>query len=110
MNYPQTNLPPGDMQLYDNSTPGLPAGDYRVDVTQALPNVVTNQFSKLIHQEFIVNAPQFSIGSQEIHAVFPGDQSNGNFSLNIPYVTFTTPALPWERVVGPGQPDTIPWM
>jgi len=110
MYYPQTNLSPGDMQLYDNSIPGAPAGNYQVSVTQAMPNAITNQFSQLVRQEFVVNAPQFSIGSSEIHSVFPCDQSNGNFSLNLPYVTFNTPALPWERLIDNGQPNTIPWM
>ncbi len=109
-NYPTTNLSPGDMQLYDNSLPGLVAGSYEISVTQDLPNTSTQNYSTTIPQNFDVNGPQFSIDTNEIHALFPADQSNGDFSLNIPYVTLETPTLPWERLVDTGQPNTIPWM
>lgn len=103
-------LAAGDMQLYDYSVPGLSAGDYVLSATQSLPNVVTDQFEDTISQAFVVNAPQFALNGEEIHAMFPGDQTNGDYSKNLPYAALNTAALPWERLIKADQPKTIPWM
>ena len=102
------NLGPGDMKIYDNNVPGLKAAKYEISVTQALPNTATDGFSKTITQKFVVQGPQFTIDTSEIHAAFPADNANGNYETVLPSIILEMAALPWERVIS--DDDSIPWV
>ncbi|MGO4291856.1 hypothetical protein [Chitinophaga sp. RAB17] len=98
----------GYLQFYDNELPGLPAGHYEVEVNISLPAADTNNYQQSNKQAFDVQAPQFSIDTQEIHAMFPGNNANGDFSQVLPVISFLNTALPWERLIT--KDNTIPWM
>lgn len=104
----ESNLQPGFTQFYDYDEPGLPAGIYDIEVTQALPNAVTNQFSKTVTQTFVAQAPQFTLDTAEIHSIFPSGNANGDFSQVLPNILLENPKLPWERLLT-SNPN-IPWM
>lgn len=104
----QVELAPGQMELYSNNLPGLTAGSYEISVTQALPNAVTENFSTTIKQQFGVSGPQFVLSSDEVHAFFPPDNSNGNYGQSLPFVVLQSHALPWERLVTADR--KIPWL
>lgn len=96
----------GQMQFYDNALPGLPAGSYEISVTQELN---LEGFSSTSTQAFEVKAPQFAIAPDRIHAMFPADNANGNFTLTLPSIVLNNRTLPWERSVGVGDSET-PWL
>jgi hypothetical protein len=104
----QNALQPGYTQFYDNDEPGLLAGTYEISVTQALPNAVTDQFAQTVTQRFIAQAPQFTLDSAEVHAMFPQPNTNGDFSAILPNILLENPKLPWERALT--SDTSIPWM
>jgi hypothetical protein len=103
-----STLQPGFTQFYDYDEPGLPAGTYQISVTQALPNAVTNQFSRTVTQTFVAQGPQFSLDASEIHAQFPAGNANGDFSQVLPNIMLENPKLPWERALTSNSSG--PWM
>ncbi|MGB8193390.1 MAG: hypothetical protein WCF67_15775 [Chitinophagaceae bacterium] len=104
----QQQLQPGFVEFYDNETPGLQAAHYVISSTLSLPNADTNNYSQTVTQDFIVAGPQFTIDPKEIHAMFPGNNANGDFSEVLPSLVMENPALPWERAIG--DDNTIPWL
>jgi hypothetical protein len=96
------------MQLYDNEIPGLEAGTYEVTSTLSLPNSETDNFQSSTTQTFEVDGPRFAIDPDEVHARIPQSKANGDFSLVLPSVTLSTPALPWERAIT--DDPAVPWM
>jgi hypothetical protein len=98
----------GYLQFFDSEIPGLQAGDYEITVDLSLPNTDTNNYSQSSSQSFSVQGPQFTIDAQEIHAMFPGDNTNGSYSEVLPFISLQSPALPWERAIT--KDGTIPWM
>jgi hypothetical protein len=105
----------GEIQFFDNYIPGLAAGIYTITLTQTLTGVGANSSSPdntqqyVKSQQFTVQAPQVSINSADIHAMFPPAYSSGQFAEKLPYIILNERALPWERALA-GQQATVPWL
>lgn len=99
----------GYLQFFDSEIPGLQAGHYEIEADISLPNADTDFYQQSNKQDFDVQGPQFSIDASEIHSMFPGDNSNGDFSQVLPVISLMTPALPWERAMTASD-NSIPWM
>ena len=104
----ESKLQSGYTQFYDYDEPGLPAGNYEIAVTLALPNTVTKEFTQTVTQSFVAQGPQFSLDTAEIHSIFPAANANGDFSQILPNLLMKNSKLPWERLLtaDPG----VPWM
>lgn len=101
---------PGNMQFYDNSIPSLHAGHYVITSTVTLTNQQQENYPvDPVSQSFDVSGPQFSLPGTAVSAVFPADNTNGNFAENLPYILLQQPSLPWERELVAGDTQT-PWM
>lgn len=101
-------IEPGYTQFFDNELPGLPAGYYEILAELSLPNADTNYYKRNTSQHFEVKGPQFGIDPAEIHAMFPADSANGDFSAVLPAITLENAVLPWERAI---TDDTkVPWV
>jgi hypothetical protein len=53
-----------------------------------------------LEQKVYVSAPQFTLGSNDIHTFYPSNGARDNFMNDLPYVVFTKHSLPWERSFG----------
>lgn len=105
-----TALDPGNMQFYDNTIPSLHAGHYVITSTVTLTNQQQENYPVApVSQSFDVSGPQFSLPGTAVSAVFPADNTNGNFAENLPYILLQQASLPWDRELVAGDTQT-PWM
>ncbi len=113
-------LPVGDIQFYDNYLPAFKDGTYTIKVSASVTydgdkvgtKEVKDNSNDLpdISQNFAVSGPRFSIGSEDIHATYPPQNSSGQFETHLPYMIFNKRVLPWERALGPSADKEIPWV
>jgi len=101
------NLPAGEIQFHDNYIPGLEAGTYTIRMSQTVAVSGASVPDKT--QQFVVQAPQFSLDPAQVHAVFPPAYSTGQFAENLPFIVLNERALPWERALQ-GQAASVPWL
>lgn len=105
------DLEPAQMRFVDNFIPPLPSGNYQITATQTLvasgsADVDTQQTRS---QQFSVQGPRYTLNPDEVHRQFPAPSTQGNFAEALPQIVLNHRALPWEREVFDGDPDT-PWL
>jgi hypothetical protein len=99
------SVPIGSIRLYDDVTPDVPAGVYRVrtsvdarDGGAALPPPVA-------HDAYVaVDGPRFVLSSADVASVHPPPGSVGAFGERLPHVALSRRTLPWERRFDDGTP------
>lgn len=107
------------LELYDNYIPALPAGNYRIETHQTLElqqathkqaDVDENKQRRIFKakQEFTVRGPQFSLNESDIHAVFPPEFSQADYSENLCHIVFNKRTIPWERQAN--NTEKVPWL
>ncbi len=93
-----TTPPPiGSMYLYDDVTPPLVDGSYRLDV---VTNVTYGgQQAPLTNNSgyFNIEGPRFTLPATDVAAVYPPNNGHGGFDENIPQIVIARRTLPWER-------------
>ncbi|KAK5653834.1 hypothetical protein OQA88_7994 [Cercophora sp. LCS_1] len=114
-------LSPDQIRLHSHQSPSLHAGSYSISVFQDVGPRGASPFGPPIVNEgpgkklFTVDAPRFSIPSDDVFDVYPPPGSVENNRV-LPHVLFKEPSLPWERLVKEGLPQprpdegAIPWM
>jgi hypothetical protein len=110
---PAPALQPGQIVFYDNSIPGLEAGDYVINIAQRIhptSSVVIDE-SYVASQGFSVTAPRYTLPPEDIFSVFPPEDAQGIFDQFLPHVVLTKRDLPWERdVFKTDGPSQVPWL
>jgi len=105
---------PGEMQLFDNWLPVLPAQDYDIVVEQqiALPPGHASPPPYRRVQRARVAGPHFGLAPDDVYATHPASGSQADYSATLPHIVLTRPSLPWEIAVdGPAAgPAVAPWM
>ena len=105
-----THVFEGDVAFHDNYVPSLEAGNYKVTVESGIEGLDTKDYFKApIVQSFEVRAPQFSLLTTEIHAVYPPNDSYARYSKVLPHVVLNKRGLPWERIFIEERSE-IPWL
>ena len=93
-----TTPPPiGSMYLYDDVTPPLVDGSYRLD---AVTNVTYDNAAAPLSSNsgyFDIDGPRFSLPATDVAAVYPPRNGHGGFDENIPQIVISRRTLPWER-------------
>lgn len=106
----------GTIQFIQNYQTALDAGEYEIAVTQTIqikindaPSLSENDTfnSKL---KFAICGNRFGLQPQDIHAVFPPENSLGDHAHVLPHIALKSSTLPWERLVHPDAPQEIPWL
>lgn len=108
------------INFYDNYTPSLKDGQYKITLSQNLVQVLSIDPSEPYQsipgevqspalQSFILKGPRFTIPPSDINHVFPADGSTGVFDTYMPQIVLNEKSLPWERNLDLGDVK-IPWM
>lgn len=84
----------GTVKFIQHNLPGLEAGEYQFTVSQ---RVSQEQQHYANQYHFAVQAPRFTLDSNDIQAVFPPDQTQGEYTDTLAHVVFTKQTLPWMR-------------
>jgi hypothetical protein len=110
---PTTPLPPDQIRFHDSSVPPVQAGLHTITATLTVANadksiVYDNTLSHT--QKLRVAGPRFALKPNDVYAVYPPANSQGEFSTTFPHVVLARCTLPWECQMG-GRADTsLPWM
>ncbi|WP_273820924.1 hypothetical protein [Pseudomonas asplenii] len=91
----------GTVKFIQHNLPGLEAGEYQFTVSQRVSQERQNYASQY---HFAVQAPRFSLDRNDIQAVFPPDQTQGEYTNTLAHVVFTKQTLPWMRRPGLAEP------
>jgi len=101
-----SEVPVGAIQLFDQVTPVLPAGRYRVrssaEVTGQGGDVLDAGPEHVLPVE--VTGPRFELDASDIASCHPPEQGTGDFTDRLPHVALTRRTLPWERRFSDGTP------
>ena len=100
-------LQPGEIQFSDNASPALPAGEYRIVVKQKvrLPDEFESPQPYRTEQRMRVTGPHFGLGAEDVVAVYPPAQADGDFSAALCHVILRDPSLPWRIALRPAAAE-----
>lgn len=108
-----SDIPVGDLQLFDDYVPALAAGNWRIDATHTLLQGSTpvNDTPFSAAQEFVVSAPQVAIDPGLVVQRYPPPSSTAHYGEILPHIVLSDTMLPWERGMGEetGGPRA-PWI
>lgn len=98
-------------RFFDHRIPSMYAGRYEIHNRQILKNVDgDDRVIEATPQPFDVIEPRFSIDPGGINARYPAPDAIGTYSQILPHINLDAPGLPWNRPLGPGQEEAVPWM
>ncbi|KHN98866.1 uncharacterized protein MAM_03328 [Metarhizium album ARSEF 1941] len=117
-----TDLKPGEEKLNAYWAPGLEAGEsHQIVATQVVeapaPAMSDKPLRLVSKQDFLVDAPQFSLPAGSVYSVYPPNGYPDDQRI-LPHVVLSDPHLPWERLGSPaseqdGNQDErskVPWL
>ncbi|MEY9947922.1 hypothetical protein [Kitasatospora sp. GAS1066B] len=110
---PRTTEPGAEhrTRFFDHRIPSLRAGRYVIGNRQTLKDVDgADRVIDATPQPFDVIQPRFSFDPTGINARFPVPDAVGTYSQTLAHINLDAPGLPWNRLLGPDQPDAVPWM
>ena len=98
-----TNGPPfpGQMILYDNVTPPLQDGSYRMNVNTDVTIDGKDQNLPGATNHFNIEGPRFTLTPSLVAGVFPPNNGHGSFQDDVPHIALARRTLPWERPIDP---------
>lgn len=94
--------------LESGDIPGLPAGRYKLQVTEKISSVAeagTENAEKL----FDVECNPYTLNPAEIIHCWPAPDSCGDMGEILPFLCFRRSTYPWERRIDSENPE-IPWI
>ncbi len=110
--------PAGTIQFYDGYFPALLPGSYTIGITHTItPLPPQNAIAYEVGQSFVVMAPQFTLDPGLVQMQYPPPGGGDCYGADLPFLTMTDPALPWERALAAGgaaagnaPANPLPWM
>lgn len=101
---------PNQIQFVAYHRPALEDGVYYIEVT---PGLSTAGIPRIIagtkRKHFQISGTRFGLQPQEVHTVFPPDNSLGDHENVLPHIVLKRSTLPWERKTD-GTSENIPWL
>jgi hypothetical protein len=114
--------PKGTMYLFDNITPPLEDGSYRITANSTVAYTGGNNPSSSTRY-FDIVGPRFALAPTDVGGLFPPRDAHGGFSETLAHMAIKRRTLPWERVLSqhvpvpthhpddPPSPDgPVPWV
>ena len=85
-----------------------PAGEYRIVVEQQveLPKEWKSPAAYRTEQRMRVTGPHFGLDAEDVLAVYPPAQADGEFSDTLCHVILRDPSLPWRIALDPHAADS----
>ncbi|SFK41341.1 hypothetical protein SAMN04488518_1052 [Pseudovibrio ascidiaceicola] len=115
-----SGLTAGQVEIYDKDAPALPSGNYTLTVDQAVKQDGTCAVSSSNDDQctaystsldFSVTGPKLSMSTDQVVEVFPPSRSPGAWQETLPYITLSSPTLPWEsELTVPNTSENAPWL
>ncbi len=100
------------LQFDSNDVPQLPDGRYDITLQQTLtlPGEQPKNYTGIA--QLYVSGERFTLPGTLIGAVFPPDNSTGDYSNTMPHIQLNRSTLPWEREPADDitPADGIPWL
>jgi hypothetical protein len=107
----------GKFVLYSRIDPPLKAGDYKVLSRQDLSASTTTGALNPgdlpvdpLETNLRVRSPQYQLPPDQVLSTFPPAGSVGAYGSRLPQIVIRRRTLPWERSVGEGQDEKLPWL
>lgn len=96
-----------------HDVPGLPAGEFRLTVSQRLEDErgqPINDKAETNGYTFAVLGDRFRLKNPAdvLYTVFPEDNGTGEYGTVLPHVVFTKSTFPWSRYPTSKEPDAPP--
>lgn len=76
--------------------------EQNVEITKPDGEVVSDTLKE--EREFLIASRAFTMDVSDVYSVSPGDNTSGNFSNELPHITFRKKTLPWEYETEEGEP------
>lgn len=101
----------GSMRLFDHIRPALEGGEYELTVSQELKRAGTALGPAMSHtRRFRVAAPRLALRPDDIHAVYPPADSEGDYADGLPHIVLRRRSLPWDLSSGSPTAPGPPWL
>ena len=96
--------------LHSHVAPAVPAGAYKIEVTQDVQ--VSGATKETLESHLEVTAPRYVLPHDQILSTFPPNEASGEFSSRLPHVVIRRRTLPWERDAEPTMSESgpFPWV
>ena len=95
--------PQGTMILFDDITPPLEDGSYRITATSTVTYPGASNPSSSAHY-FDVVGPRFTLPPTDVGGLFPPRDAHGGYSDNLAHIAIKRRTLPWERKLAANVP------
>ena len=92
------------IEIEESCLPVIESGEYRISAYVEDQQLGVSQTAEEI---FRIDGPRFTLGREEIHAVYPGNGRKGRFGCCLPHIVFDRKTLPWERSMAQESADRI---
>ena len=103
----------GDIRFYEAIVPALDDGDYTLTASQTLTGLPGADPTQTIPEQtvqFSVRGPRFRLNPADVFSVFPPPGPATPYEGQVAHVVVSRKTLPWERLLAPDQPRTMPWV
>ncbi|MDF5736619.1 MULTISPECIES: hypothetical protein [unclassified Nostoc] len=96
----QEDITQGIVTFVQHYLPPLEAGDYtlKVRLVEEKHDIFPRQKYET-EKRFTVRGERFQLNPAEVYALFPPENSLGEYSNCLPHIVFTRRTLPWERTI-----------
>jgi hypothetical protein len=100
-----------DIRFIDSARPAVPAGDYRITVTQhvRLPGEYDSPAPYRHEQPIRVAGPHLGLAPDDVVSVYPPAHADGDFGTSLCHAVLRRPGLPWEIAPTSGA-AAPPWL
>lgn len=95
--------PKGTMYLFDNITPPLEDGSYRITASSDVAYTGADNTSSSAHY-FDVVGPRFTLPPTDVAGLFPPRDAHGGYEDTLAHMAIKRRTLPWERLLAKNVP------
>ena len=99
-----SNIQTDEISFHDYIIPALRDGNYYINVEQQIEDEGLQQSFESI-QQFTISGNRFVLNPQEIHAVYPPIDGQGEFEHTLPQIILNNKTLPWQRSIDKQTPN-----
>ncbi|MBR9921101.1 MAG: hypothetical protein GYB31_09700 [Bacteroidetes bacterium] len=98
--------------FHERLAPALAVGTYRISVETEFPegSGLPKSFGKAPELFIQVGGKRFNFSTADVDSVYPPANGQGKYESVLPHIVFHDKGLPWQRRMGSGADEDIPWL